>query len=138
MIMKKLEYTFIFPSVFLAFLYFFFPKGLPDYFNKDLKNLATQIYVTPIGVQSNSTAVALCQQYPSRFLKLQAIAVNDKLKLIREVKYLDYFLPGNMAELQKRTEKSDSTIEYYKKTLETLNANTIRLENNYGHPDYCD
>ena len=136
--MKNLAYTFIFPSAFLIFLYFFFPQGLPTYFNKDLKNLSTQIYVTSIGVQSNSVAIALCQQYPSRFLELQAIAVNDKIKLLRELKYLDHVLPGDLAELQKRTEKSDSKIEYYKKTLETLNANMTLLEKNYGHPEYCD
>jgi len=82
----NLKHVLLAPISFLVILYFYFPHFMPDSFNKDIKEMRENIYVTPFGIQFNSRAKDLCNRYQRKFLLLQEIAVEERLDLVSSMK----------------------------------------------------
>jgi hypothetical protein len=77
----KLKHVFLLPVAFLIILYLFFPQTLPLQYNPDIKKMETEIFITPVGLQENSTALHLCKTYKYIFIDNQIIAIKSKIKL---------------------------------------------------------
>ncbi len=77
----KLKYVLFSPIVFLIVLYLFFPQTLPRQYNSDIKKMETEIFMTPVGLQENTSALHLCETYKYDFIDSQIIAIKSKIKV---------------------------------------------------------
>lgn len=77
----KLKYVLFSPIIFLIVLYLFFPQTLPRQYNSDIKKMETEIFMTPVGLQENTSALHLCETYKYDFIDSQIIAIKSKIKV---------------------------------------------------------
>ena len=77
----KLKYVLFSPIIFLIVLYLFFPQTLPRQYNSDIKKMETEIFMTPVGLQENISALHLCETYKYDFIDSQIIAIKSKIKV---------------------------------------------------------
>ena len=77
----KLKYVLFSPIVFLIVLYLFFPQTLPRQYNSDIKKMEKEIFMTPVGLQENKSALHLCETYKYDFIDSQIIAIKSKIKI---------------------------------------------------------
>jgi hypothetical protein len=131
----KLKHVLFLPLIFLTVLYLFFPQTLPRQYNSDIKKMETEIFMTPVGLQENTSALHLCETYKYDFVASQIIAIKSKIKVKEFLLDLKKDLPllptSNTSFESIISQGREESILEAKKKLEFYNETLKYIEKKY-------